>query len=269
MRDPREGVTPHGFIVTGVDRARVPAPFAPVLADAVRRTGPGASLYVYGSVATGMAQVGASDVDLLLVGMAAASAEAVSAELSAAHTSLCREVAVGVAEPADFHGEDDETHGNRVFLRHYCLWLCGPDRHSGLLPFRADARAARGFNGDIALSLRRWQSLAQRTDPAQLGRRVARKTLFAVTGLVSVHDSTWTTDRLGAARRWAHLHPDLGPGLGQLARWSDGREHSDEVQLRAALDGVVTTVAAQFHRSVGLWGGHPSDSTGFTVRPSS
>lgn len=255
MRDPWEGVTPDGFIVTGVDRARVPAAFAPVVDDAVRRAGPGESLYVYGSVATGMARVATSDVDLLAIGMPAARAEAVSAELSAAHTSLCREVAVGAAQPADFDGEDDQSYGNRVFLKHYCAWLCGPDPRRALLPLRADARAARGFNGDIAASLLRWQRLGPRNDPAQLGRRVARKTLFAVTGLVSMHDSTWTTDRLRAARRWADVHPDLDPGLDELARWSESRDLPDELRLRTALDGVVPAVVAQFEQSIGLWDG--------------
>jgi hypothetical protein len=258
VRDPREGMTPDGLIVTGVDRAHVPAAYEPALADAVRRTGPGESLYVYGSVATGMARVATSDVDLLAVGMAAGRAESLSAGLSAAHAALCREVAVGVAQPADFLGVGDEPYGNRVFLRHYCVWLSGPDLLSGQMPFPADARAARGFNGDIARSLHRWRSLTPRTDPAQLGRRVARKTLFAVSGLVSVHDTTWTTDRLSAARRWGQVHPDLAPGLADLARWSDGRAPADEPALRAALDGVVSTVVAQFDRSVGLWDG-PGD----------
>ncbi len=258
MRDPREGMTPDGLIVTGVDRARVPAAFEPVLADAVRRTGTDESLYVYGSVATGMARVATSDVDLLVIGMTAARAQALSTALTALHAARCREVAVGLAQPADFLGDDDESYGNRVFLRHYCAWVSGPDRRCGLLPFRADARAARGFNGDIARSLHRWQSIAPWTDPAQLGRRVARKTLFAVSGLVSVHDATWTTDRLSAVRRWAQVHPDLAPGLGDLAAWSEGRELPDQPRLLAALDGVVSTVVTQFDRSVGLWGSTPT-----------
>jgi hypothetical protein len=42
-----------------------------------------------------------------------------------------------------------------------------------------------------------------------LGRRVARKTLLAVAGLVSVHDTTWTTDREGATQRWSVIDPPL------------------------------------------------------------
>ncbi|MCM0638919.1 hypothetical protein [Cellulomonas wangsupingiae] len=39
--------------------------------------------------------------------------------------------------------------------------------------------------------------------------RVARKTLLAVAGLVSVHDHTWTTDRSRAVRRWCEIEPAL------------------------------------------------------------
>ena len=85
----------------------------------------------------------------------------------------------------------------------------------------ADARAARGFNGDIAQHYRRWrQSLASRTEaPDLLGVRVARKTLLAVAGLVSVQDRTWTTDRSRAARRWSEIEPALTDSIIQLLSW--------------------------------------------------
>jgi hypothetical protein len=68
MADPDEGVAADGTIRTGARRSRVPAAFEPVLADAVALAGDGgASLYVYGSVATGTVRYGSSDVDLLSI----------------------------------------------------------------------------------------------------------------------------------------------------------------------------------------------------------
>lgn len=49
----------------------------------------------------------------------------------------------------------------------------------------------------------------------QLGVRIARKTLLAVAGLVSIHDRTWTTGRSRAVQRWSELKPDLAVQLGQ------------------------------------------------------
>jgi hypothetical protein len=70
MHDRLEGVAPLGTIETGARRDRVSAFLEPVLdaaVSAVRAAGRDSSLYVYGSVATGMARPARSDVDLLTV----------------------------------------------------------------------------------------------------------------------------------------------------------------------------------------------------------
>jgi hypothetical protein len=63
-------------------------------------------------------------------------------------------VEVAAATSADLAGDTDAACGYRVFLRHYCVHLAGPDPSAGLPAFPADARAARGFNGDIGQHLR-------------------------------------------------------------------------------------------------------------------
>jgi hypothetical protein len=70
VRDPVEGVSLSGNIVTGASRERVPDDFEPVLAaasDLVGSSGAQGSLYLYGSVATGQARVPTSDVDLFTI----------------------------------------------------------------------------------------------------------------------------------------------------------------------------------------------------------
>ncbi len=60
-------------------------------------------------------------------------------------THLCRDTChycTFVTVPGKLRAEGDEAYGNRVFLRHYCLPLAGPDRLRGTAAFRADARAA-------------------------------------------------------------------------------------------------------------------------------
>ncbi len=258
--DPDEGVAPDGTIRTGVGRHRVPAAFEPLLSTfvaAASREVPGVSIYLYGSVATGRARVGTSDVDLLTVGLPPEHASGLSRQLNEEFAGLSRGVEVGPADPQAFIGEDDETYGNRVFLRHYCTHLAGPDLTSGVPAFAADAHAARGFNGDIRRRLVQWRaelSRAKEDDPA-LGRRVARKTLFAVAGLVSVEDGTWTTDREFAAHRWADVHPLRVDSLTRLYRWSEGAA----IATRKALDselrpgGTVEEVAERFHDAIGFW----------------
>lgn len=196
MGDPHEGVAADGTIQTGARRDRVPPVFEPVLREAVAwAAADGGSLYVYGSVANGEAVVGKSDVDLLSIDLL--DAGALSEQLSVQFRDLCRAVEVAPAELANFDGDHDEAYGNRVFLRHYCVHLVGPDPAAGLPDFPADARAARGFNGDLDQHLQRWREQHRNGDeaPAVVRARVARKTLLAVAGMVSVHDGVWTTDQ--------------------------------------------------------------------------
>jgi len=257
MHDPLEGVTSLGTVQTGASRDRVSVLFEPVLdaaVVAVRIADGDASVYVYGSVATGMAQPGRSDIDLLTVGLPSATAAEVARALSVRFSDLCRAVEVAAAQRSDFSGDSDEAYGGRVFLRHYCVHLVGPDLHSALPDFAADVRAARGFNGDIAQNAQRWRmELDDGCDLAPLSRRLARKSLLAVAGLVSVHDNTWTTDRATAAARWAEIEPTLADGLQILLTWS--REHATHHResVKAALDGVVAQIVDAFETSIGLW----------------
>jgi len=257
MHDPLEGVTSLGTIKTGAHRDRVSARYRPVLEgaiSAVRAADPDSSLYVYGSVATGMARLPESDVDLLTVGLSTAAAGAIARRLSRQFADLSRAVDVAAAQSSDFAGETDEAYGGRVFLRHYCVHLSGPDLHSGLPQYAADVRAARGFNGDIARQAGRWRAeLNEGCDPGQLGRRIARKSLLAVAGLVSVHDKTWTTDRARAAARWAETEPSHADELLMLLAWSGGESIADRGSVAAALDGIVAHIGRSFATSVGLW----------------
>lgn len=256
MSDPGEGVAADGTIRTGACRDRVPAVFEDVLRDAVAAVeGTGASLYVYGSVATGAARPGSSDVDLLSIDLA--DAASVAHRLSARYADRCRGVEVAAAVSDELVGDSDTTYGLRLFLRHYCVHLTGPDPAAALPAYPADARAARGLNGDVGRHLRRWRErLAAGTEtPDRLGVRVGRKTLLAVAGLVSVHDGTWTTDRTRAARRWAEVEPELAGELAAWHRWAHDGPPPTAEDVRRALDddGVVAALVASFDRLIGLW----------------
>jgi Nucleotidyltransferase domain len=262
VADPGEGMAADGTIRTGARRDRVPATFEPVLADAVAVAGQsGASLYVYGSVANGTVRPGSSDVDLLSIGLP--DAAIVGRRLSVRYADRCREVEVAAATAADFAGDTDAAYGYRVFLRHYCVHLAGPDPATALPAFPADARAARGFNGDLGRHLRRWrQQLGSGTVAADLlGVRAARKTLLAVAGLVSVHDHTWTTDRSRAVRRWSELEPGLAAHLNRLLSWTTGQRHPTREEAGRALadDGIVGAIVERFASLIGLWTDDPED----------
>lgn len=249
--DPEEGVTPTGMIRTGARPRRYAAGHQRVLDRLVESTPGDVSLYLYGSVATGTAVVPTSDIDLLTFGMTADVAAGLGRQLSEEATSTCREVAIAPAYTDDLQRADDEGYGLRVFLRHYCVHLSGPALHEELPEaFPADRRAARGFNGDIAEAAARWRSALDdgTSDPSRLGTAVARKTLLAVAGLVSVRDGTWTTDRRGAAVRWRTEDASIT----QLLDWLD-RPPTTHAEVRSALEGSVSHVVEAFADEIGLW----------------
>lgn len=270
VADPGEGVAADGTIRTGARRDRVPAVFEPVLIDAAAAAGErGASMYVYGSVATGTARPGASDVDLLSIGLP--DAAGLGQRLSARYDGLSRGVEIVAATPGDLAGDADAAYGYRVFLRHYCVHLAGPDPSAALPAFPADARAARGFNGDIGQHRRQWRQDLDSTAlaPDLLGVTVARKTLLAVAGLVSVHDRTWTTSRDRAARRWSDLEPGLASRLGQLLSWAgrQARPAPEDVEHALADDGIVAAIVERFAGQIGLWAGEPETPANARATP--
>lgn len=251
MHDPSEGVTPDGFICTGATRDALRPTWTPALEAAVAAVDGRASLYVYGSVATGRAQPPTSDVDLLAVGLPVDEASPLAADLSARFRDLCRGVSIAATSRTDLGADSDEGYGLRVFLRHYCVHLAGDDPADGLPAYPADQRAARGFNGDIGQHLQRWQYEAdERTDLSRLATRIARKTLFAVAGLVSMRDATWSTDRRGCANRWDELEPDRP--VARLVTWLDAPPN-DRAELHRVLEGPVTQVVQSFRTDIGLW----------------
>ena len=256
VADPGEGLDDDGLIHTSASIDRISGPLRRVLdstIDAIRVAAPGASVYAYGSVTTGQAKSPTSDVDILTIGLDDAVASQIGDTQSTQFRDLCRSVEIAAASPEDFVGDSDEAYGGRVFLHHYCVHLAGADLDAVTTRFPGDRRAARGFNGDIDNHLSRWRGAVDTSDPAALGRRIARKTLLAVAGLVSVHDDTWTTDRAQAARRWSEVHPTLRVGLDELVAWADGTEDADEVAVGRSLNGAVASVVAQFATDIGLW----------------
>ena len=258
MRDPGEGLAPDGTIRTGADRSRIPAAFAPVIDDVIAAfdevAGQDSSLLLYGSVATGTARAGQSDVDLVAIGTAPEWCRSTARDLSARYSDLCRGVEIAPASSPDTRREDDgvsvdETYGDLVFLRHYCVPLAGADVAGSWMPFPGDTRAARGFNGDIAQCLARW-----RAEPAP-ARSIARKTLFAAAGIVSIEDGTWTTDRGAVAGRWSERRPADAEACALLLRWADDDNEATRAEVESVLatDGFVDRVTQRFADTIGLW----------------
>lgn len=257
MRDPDEGLSESGSIRTGAHISRVAERFRLVhetASEVIHAREPSASVYAYGSVVTGQARDGVSDVDLLTIGLPPSDASLIGVELSRRFGEVCRGVEIAAATAGDFVGDSDESYGNRVFLRHYCVLLAGSDAHRPRHDFAGDRRAARGFNGDIAQHARRWRmALDGGDEPAPVAQRMARKSLLAVAGLVSVHDNRWTTDRETGAARWGDIVPAERAGLAQLMSWASTTPDPPLETVHDALERTVAAIVSAFSELIGLW----------------
>ncbi len=239
------------MIRTRATRDAIATIYAPALQAAVEAMAGPAARYVDGSVATGPAAPPTSDVDLLTVGLPASQAQRLSAERSARFADRCREVSVAPARRQHLEDRSVEGYGLRAFPRHDCVHLAEADPADGLGDCPADARAARGFNGDFGRHRQRWRSALDRdVEVAQLGTRIARKTLLAVACLVSLRDATWSTDPRSCAARWNHLEPDIR--LDTLVAWLD-TPPGDPGAIAPVLHGPVAAVVQAFESESGVW----------------
>jgi hypothetical protein len=234
-RDPAEGVDADGFLVTGADVAHILPVYRLVLDDCVatltaafgsRLDG----LYLYGSVATGQADLLALWTSTVDSGEVAA----VASTLSARHGALVREVAVAEATPESIRSEADQA-----FLKHYCVPLSGRDIRPGLPRFRPSRSLADGFNDDLPAVVHRLRSTVDSApDPAArlaATRKAARRLLLATATVESVSHATWSTDRGTGAALLAQHHPQWTDVAVRALDWSAGRGSAEGVEELLAM----------------------------------
>lgn len=234
-RDPAEGVAPDGTIVTGADAANLAPPFTGIIDDALTRLRAelGANLhsvYVHGSVATGMAVVPTSDLDLAVVtrGPPSERVRELAGALSREHADLVREVALGAVDLSVIEAEDAQGAAERCFLRHYAVHLTGPDLRDGFAPCRPTGALAVGFNGnldDVLSALRPRMAASETTSVREAAITAAcRKLLLAAATLLSVDEGSWSTDRARGAELIARVEPALAEHANHAIRWVENAE---------------------------------------------
>jgi uncharacterized protein len=242
-RDPVEGVSAEGLIVTGAAGQRVPAVYRPAVADCATMVREAFGdrlhgLYLYGSVATGQARPPGSDLDLAAVRVSevdSAEVASIEAGLSARHAGLVREVSLACASLAEVLAGDRGGLGWRCFLRHYCVSVAGTELRPQLPACRASRAVADGLNDDVAELVLRWRAeLAAAQTPADVAavaRVAARKLLMVAATLESVEHGGWSTDRATGAGLLARHHPQWSAVAGLAVGWcaGDGAPTAEDV----------------------------------------
>lgn len=197
------------------------AAFAPLLHDLVPRVCAllGAqldSLYVYGSVARGLARPGHSDLDLTLVVTAPLSAEQtqqlelLGQQLQGEHPVVSKiDWDIGVRADV-LRPEHANSWG--YWLKHECRCLAGEDLGARFAPFVPSRAIARALNGDYAVTLAQYQQRMAEASTQQALRRLqkeaARKLLRASHVLRVDTDTDWPTCLDDYAQALCRRYPD-------------------------------------------------------------
>ena len=160
----RFGVDKHGFIITEVSIKKIPYIYKPIVADVLdavikKYAKDLESIYLYGSVATGKAIKGGSDLDILLVlkgnldKKLTKSVAGLEKSLSKKYINILRGVGLGITNVREVKSLK-ERDGLLCYVKHLCVCIYGNDLTKNVPSFKPTKALAKGFNGDIAQKLR-------------------------------------------------------------------------------------------------------------------
>jgi uncharacterized protein len=257
VRDPLEGVTAAGTIVTGADEARVPPAYTTLLREAVQTLGRALgdaahSIYLYGSVATGQARPPRSDLDLIVVldELLPDAVRRIADDLSARNRHLVREVGIGSVDLETLGRQDLVGDAERCFLKHYTVHLAGPDLRDDFPLCEPTARLAAGFNGDLGAVLDHVHPrLSQERDVQErdaLARKTCRKILMAAATLLSVREGGWSTDRGTAVELIGRHAPQFEALAADALTWSEQGAPVDPGKVIDVVDQLGDWLAEEY-----------------------
>lgn len=188
------GVDLNGMI-TVLDSKLVQEQYEPLLEAVRSRLDPKSftlvhSVYVYGSVASGRAVAGRSDLDLSLVlrdppsSVDSSLVEGIRQEIESTHPIVTK-VDFDVGVLCDVLSTENGL-AWQYWLKHHCRCIAGRDLAGDFPLFRPSRKLALAINGDFEKVLQRYQKLLSTEQPADFGRfiREASRKLIRSTNVL-------------------------------------------------------------------------------------
>ncbi len=179
------------------------------------------SIYVYGSVASGRAISGCSDLDLSLVlrnppsNRASIVIEEIRQEIEAAYP-IASKVDFDIGVLQDILSAETGV-AWRYWLKHHCRCIAGDDLAEGIPLFRPSRTLALAVNGDFEQVLQRYQSRLAIAQPEAVVRRLvkeaARKLIRSTNVLRKETDPDWPETLEEYLTRFQRLFPAHGDRL--------------------------------------------------------
>jgi len=172
------------------------------------------SLYLYGSVATGKAQIKSSDLDLLLVLNEKTTSKIknelskLQTDLTKKHKSTFRDVGISLTHTTEIK---KDTNGWGCFIKHLCVCLHGENLGKNLPKFKPSKKVAKAFNGDIEKHINTTlKQLQLKQNPEQVKSicsSMMRKIVRTGFCLVMAQEESWTTDLNNSYEIFSKYYP--------------------------------------------------------------
>ncbi|MDQ5912537.1 MAG: uncharacterized protein QG568_752 [Patescibacteria group bacterium] len=230
------GVDNNGIIVTEVSADKVTSQYKPIVSEVLNSIVKELAsqldgVYMYGSVATGKAVEGKSDLDILLVLKDAPNNE-LSEKISILEKSLSekyepklRGVGLTVTNVGEVTSEK-EKYGYMCYIKHLCVCIYGNDVTKDVPAFHPSKEVAKGFNGDIGERLEFYKDKIEKEtselELKKLSQEVSKKIVRTGFSLVMPRSGSWSTDLQSSFDIFAYYYPERTSEMKTALDWARG-----------------------------------------------
>ncbi|MGD0729351.1 MAG: nucleotidyltransferase domain-containing protein [Candidatus Micrarchaeaceae archaeon] len=248
------GVDRNGFIITEVSIKKISPIYKHVVtcvSDIIlsKYAKDIESIYLYGSVVTGKAIKGKSDLDILLVfknnpnGIVAKNVKTLEKNLSKKYINILRGIGLAITSIQEVKNPK-EKYGLLCFIKHLCVCIYGNDITVNIPKFKPTKAVAKGFNGDIAekLEINRRKFLKHLTtsEIKKLSQETSKRIIRTGFSLVMPRTKSWTTNLQKSVDTFIYYYPEKKAEMTKALEWSK----AGTVNKQAIID---------FIDSFGLW----------------
>ncbi len=213
---------------------------------------------MYGSVATGKAVEGKSDLDILLVLKDAPNNElsekisVLEKNLSEKYEPKLRGVGLTVTNVGEVTSEK-EKYGYMCYIKHLCVCIYGNDVTKDVPAFHPSREVAKGFNGDIKESLLSYKSKIENADSEtelkKLSQEVSKKIVRTGFSLVMPRSGSWSTDLQSSFDTFLYYYPEKTEEMSIALAWAKAGS-SDKMVVIKFINTFGQWLSEEFGREI-------------------
>ena len=248
------GVDDNGIIITEVSADKVTSQYKTIVSEVLdsilkELTSQLDGVYLYGSVVTGKAVEGKSDLDILLIlkdepnNELSENISILEKALSKKYEPRLRCVGMAVTNIAEVTS-DKEKYGYMCFIKHLCVCIYGNDVAKDIPAFRPSKEVAKGFNGDIGERLEFYkdkiENITSESELKKLTQEVSKKIVRTGFSLVMPRSGSWSTDLQSSFDTFIYYYPEKTEEMKMALDWAMGTS-------------VEKTTMIEFIKTSGQW----------------